>query len=87
MTLKNFLDISKYDVFRFGRPPVAIDIITDLKGLEFSNAWSRVQSQDFGGVRINYIHFNDLITAKKASSRAKDINDIENLQMGSSDEP
>ena len=79
MTLENFLDVNKFDVFRFGRQPVAIDIITDLKGLDFSKSLEGAQSQEFDQVRINYLNFQDLIRAKKASGRAKDINDIENL--------
>jgi hypothetical protein len=33
MTLENFLNTEKWDVFRFGRKPVAIDIMTKIKGL------------------------------------------------------
>jgi len=35
MTEKKILDDKTIDVFSFGRPPVSIDIITSLKGLEF----------------------------------------------------
>ncbi len=35
MTLVHFLDSGKFDVFRFGRKPVAIDIMTKVKGLDF----------------------------------------------------
>ena len=35
MTLDKFLHDSSVDVFSFGRPPVSIDIITQVKGLEF----------------------------------------------------
>lgn len=35
MTLHNFLQNPALDVFTFGRPPAAIDIITQLKGLDF----------------------------------------------------
>jgi hypothetical protein len=87
MSLDNFLDTAKFDVFRFGRPPVAIDIITKLKGLSFDQAWTRVQSRSFEGVSINYIHFQDLLKAKKAAGRPKDINDLENLDKGNNDNP
>lgn len=80
MTLINSLNTESMDVFRFGRPPVAIDIITVLKGLDFEEAWQRVQRKEFDEIEINYLHFEDLIRAKKASARPKDINDIVNLR-------
>ena len=86
MTLDNFLNAETMDVFRYGRPPVAIDIITNLKGLDFTEAWERVQRREFGKVEINYLHLTDLITAKQASARPKDINDIENLRNKNPDE-
>lgn len=80
MTMANFLNSEKLDVFRFGRPPVAIDIITKLKGLDFEEAWQRVQTGDIDDVKVNYLHFNDLIKAKTSSGRPRDLDDIENLQ-------
>ena len=82
MTLENFLNISAYDVFRFGRPPLAIDLITNLKGVEFGTAWNGKEVSEFDGVKINYINYHDLIAAKKASGRPRDINDIDNLEKG-----
>lgn len=35
MTLDKFIYDKSVDVFSFGRPPISIDIITQLKGLEF----------------------------------------------------
>lgn len=35
MTEEKFLDADAVDVFSYGRPPVSIDIITKLKGVEF----------------------------------------------------
>ena len=32
MHLESFVDTNNFDVFEFGRPPVAIDILTKLKG-------------------------------------------------------
>ena len=80
MNLKNFLDQENLDVFRFGRPPVAIDIITKVNGLEFSQAYPESKSREFEGVSITYLSLQDLIKTKKATGRPKDLNDIENLQ-------
>lgn len=80
MTIKRFLNDRSVDVFSFGRPPVSIDIITNLKGLEFEQVWINVEEKEIDEkVKVKVIHINDLITAKKASNRSKDQDDIEHL--------
>lgn len=37
MTEENFLTHPAWDVFTFGRPPVAIDIMVKVKGLDFDD--------------------------------------------------
>ncbi|WP_394994621.1 DUF6036 family nucleotidyltransferase [Emticicia sp.] len=82
MTVSNFLDNPSLDVFTFGRPPVAIDIITTIKGLQFQDTYAHAldyQIDDDTTLSVKLIHLKDLITTKQASGRARDINDIENL--------
>lgn len=79
MTLENFLDVDQFDVFRFGRPPVAVDVITEIKGVDFDKVWEGKISSNFEGVQVNYISLEDLITTKKAVGRSKDLNDLDNL--------
>ena len=40
MTADNFLNRPEFDVFTFGRPPVAIDVMTSMKGLDFAEAYA-----------------------------------------------
>lgn len=82
MTEKKFLDADTADVFSFGRPPVSIDIITKLKGVEFDDASSQAMQFDENGLVIRFIHLNNLIEAKKAAGRHKDLDDIEKLTSG-----
>ncbi|QKZ12861.1 nucleotidyltransferase [Spirosoma sp. KUDC1026] len=79
MTSDNFLNNSNFDVFTFGRQPVAIDIITAIKGLEFKAAFEQAKDIEVEGLVIRLIHYNDLIKAKKAAGRPRDINDIDHL--------
>ena len=80
MTEGKFLDTDKYDVFEFGRPPVAIDIMTQMKGVSFNEAFKdRIKCQIREDLTINVIHLNHLIAAKKASGRYKDLADIDYL--------
>jgi hypothetical protein len=78
MTEKNFLSL-KFDVFSFGVSPVNIDLITDLKGMTFKEAFPNKIHQKMGGVLIAILSREDLIKSKIASGRARDIDDIENL--------
>ncbi|MEI7472108.1 MAG: DUF6036 family nucleotidyltransferase [Chitinophagaceae bacterium] len=79
MTEDNFLRHPVWDVFTFGSPPVAIDIMVNLKGLDFEATYEKSVYFEDDELKIRTINRNDLITAKKNAGRAKDINDLENL--------
>ncbi len=79
MTEDKFLDTETADVFSYGRAPVRIDIITKLKGVEFHEAFSQAQMFNEDGLIIRFIHINNLIQAKKAAGRHKDLDDLEKL--------
>lgn len=79
MTEENFLTHPNWDVFTFGKPPVAIDIMVKVKGLNFEDCFKRAVHFQDNELSIRTIHKDDLIKAKKAAGRSKDINDLENL--------
>ncbi|MCE7062955.1 nucleotidyltransferase [Dyadobacter sp. CY343] len=83
MTEENFLKNPDFDVFTFGRVPVSIDIITNLKGLDFETANENASDYLVEDLTIRLINYHDLIKAKKAAGRPRDINDIENLENSS----
>lgn len=83
MTEDKFLDADTADVFSYGRPPVSIDIITKLKGVNFDEAFAQAQTFNEEGLIIRFIHLNNLIQAKIAAGRHKDLDDIEKLTSGS----
>jgi len=72
---------SESDVFSYGISPVTIDIITELKGMEFNSTYQHVQIYNDDDLTIKYINLRDLIEAKKASGRYKDLDDIEKLSL------
>ena len=41
MTEENFLSHPNWDVFTFGVPPVAIDLMVSVKGLEFDTCYKK----------------------------------------------
>lgn len=79
MTEDNFLHHAVWDVFTFGTPPVAIDIMVKIKGFDFSDVYNRSLLFVEDGLQIRTIHKNDLIQAKKSAGRARDEDDIANL--------
>ena len=86
MTIHNFLRNPMYDVFTFGRPPVAIDVLTSVKRLIFEEAYERrITYQVDENLNIPLIHYDDLISVKKAVGRPRDLNDIEHLEKDNLD--
>lgn len=69
--------------FRFGRPPIAVDILTAIDGIAFEDAWKgRVQRVvDLEtGLEVALISADDLIKAKLASGRPQDLADVDALR-------
>jgi hypothetical protein len=58
------------------------ELETKLKGVEFDDAFSQAQIFNDEGLEIRFIHLNNLIEAKKAAGRHKDLDDIEKLTGG-----
>jgi predicted nucleotidyltransferase len=79
MTLENFLHHPQWDVFSFGNPPSAIDVMVKVKGLDFNVCYKKAVIFEEDGLKIRTIHLSDLKEAKRSSARPKDINDLENL--------
>lgn len=66
-------------VFQIGVPPGRIDVLTDLTGLTFADAWGGRERGHFGEVMVDYIGRDAFIRNKRATGRAKDLGDIEGL--------
>lgn len=68
-----------FDVFAFGKPPYAIEIMTAVKGLDFMSTFNNSTIEQINETPVRIIHLQNLLEAKKAAGRSKDLNDIENL--------
>lgn len=79
MTEQDFLYHPGWDVFRFGTPTSSIDIMINVKGLNFDECFQQAVIFEEDNIQIRTIHLNNLKEAKRLSGRAKDINDLENL--------
>lgn len=67
-------------VIRMGVPPVRIELLTGLSGVEFGACWPRRVHVDFDGLKAFVIQIDDLRTNKRAAGRMKDLADIEALE-------
>jgi hypothetical protein len=65
----------------FGDPPMRVDILADIRGVAFDEAWSRRQTGRFGPLEADFIGLDDLISNKKAVARAQDLVDVQRLNM------
>jgi len=74
-------DLSKAGtIFQIGVPPIRIDVMTAIDGVEFANAWPDRLETSFGGVPIFVISRHHLITNKKTSAPLQDLADVEQLE-------
>jgi hypothetical protein len=71
---------NNFDVWGIGREPNRIEILSELKGVLFDEAYPACKIFMQNLVEVRYIHFNHLIKAKEAAGRFKDKNDIEQLR-------
>lgn len=74
-------DLSKKEtIFQIGLPPLRIDIITNIDGVEFEDAWPDRLETLFGGVPAFVISRQHLITNKKTAARLQDLADVQELE-------
>lgn len=79
MSEDNFLKNPAFNVFTFGRPPSGIDIMTDVKGLNFDSAFKTSEFVEVGNLKVRLIGLSELLKAKRASGRYRDLDDIDHL--------
>jgi hypothetical protein len=67
-------------VTQLGYPPLRIDILNAISGVNFDDAYKgRILGKD-GDLLISFINISDFIANKQASGRPKDIGDINSLK-------
>lgn len=66
-------------VTQLGYPPLRIDILNTISGVEFDEAYRNKVETDIDDLRVNFINIKEFVQNKIATGRAKDIGDIESL--------
>ena len=68
------------NVIQIGIIPNRIDILTDIDGVIFEDAWTNRQVKNLGDIKANILDINDIIKNKTASNRPKDNIDLIELK-------
>lgn len=66
-------------VVRMGVPPVRLEILSSIDGVEFQHCYPRREKAVIDGVEVDVISLADLKTNKRASGRNQDLTDLEKL--------
>jgi hypothetical protein len=67
-------------VFRIGKPPLQIDILTEISGGEFAECFARREVLKRDEIEVSVVALGDLKANKRASGRGKDLGDLESLE-------
>ena len=79
-------DLSKAGtVFQIGVPPLRIDVMTEIDGVSFAEAWTDRFQSSFDGTPVFVISRRHLILNKKTSARLQDLADLERLEANDID--
>ncbi len=65
--------------FRFGEPPLQVDVLLQLTGVEFRRVEPGAVAGHYGEVPVRFIGLDDLLLNKRAAGRPKDLADVEAL--------
>ena len=74
ITEETFTD--KQLVYQIGIAPVRVDILTEITGVQFPDAWRERVASTFFGVPVYFISWDDLVTNKQALGRSSDLKDL-----------
>ena len=78
-SLKSTL-VQQEKIVQIGRPPNRIDILTSASGIDFEATWERAISGSLDGLPVRFPDLVSLLKNKRASARAKDLADVEELE-------
>jgi hypothetical protein len=79
LSAKDFAEPDNF--FRMGAPPVIVDIMPKISGVEFEAAWRRrVDVQIDDNLFVPFISREDLLVAKLSAGRTQDLIDVDALR-------
>lgn len=67
-------------VYQIGQPPRRIDVLTEISGVSFDEAWGTRCTENLEGRVVHFIGRDQLLRNKKAAGRPKDLADVSRLR-------
>jgi hypothetical protein len=67
-------------VYQMGRPPLRVDILMSVDGVDFEAAWAKRLITRIAGTEVPFMAKDDLIRSKRAAGRPQDLMDLQNLE-------
>ena len=77
--------LNQRGLIRMGVPPLRLEILMGISGVEFDDCYERRIDDVVDGVDVKLISLMDLRLNKEASGRLKDLNDLEHLPESTQD--
>ncbi len=74
-------DFASEGFYQMGRPPVRVDILMTIDGVEFQDAWRNRVETTFDDVAAHLIGLSDLLANKRSAGRLQDLVDIEKMTL------
>lgn len=71
-------------ILRMGHPPVRIEVMNSIDGVEFETCFVNRIDAEIDGITVPVISLSDLRQNKTASGRPKDLDDLEHLPNNAS---
>ncbi len=77
--LSKDLFLEKDRIVRMGTPPVRVEILTSISGVQFHRCYTSRETTEIDGVKVDFISLEHLKANKKAAGRHQDLSDLEHL--------
>lgn len=63
-----------------GEAPLRVDVLSQISGVEFDEAWARRETDRFGPATVEFIGREHLVANKRAAGRPQDLDDVRELE-------
>ncbi len=77
--LSEELFLTANNIVRLGVPPLRIEVLTTISGVDFEECYRERNHDSIDGVEVQLISLEHLKANKKATGRLKDLSDLEHL--------
>jgi predicted nucleotidyltransferase len=72
--------MSPENIIQLGYEPNRIDLLVDVDGVSFEECYERRKADIMGGIKVDILSRQDLVTAKTTAGRLQDLADAEQLK-------